>query len=190
MSENPESDHSEDNSENEHWPIFSLSREQGGAKEIRIVVSLEDERIEMNLDTGASVSVISEQFYENKLKRKIKLHPSSAILKTHSGEILEVLGELSVNVKYQTQTKTLPVIVVKGKGPALFGRNWPQSIKLDWQSIHIVMTDDLKKYSVFDNKLGCIKGITATLKVKGDVPPKFFEPRPVPFALRDKIAAE
>lgn len=52
------------------------------------------------------------------------------------------------------------------------------------------MTDDLKKYSVFDNKLGCIKDITATFKVRGDVLPKFFKPRPVPFALRDKIAAE
>lgn len=61
----------------------------------------------MDLDTGASVSVISEQFYENKLKRKVKLHPSSAILKTYSGEILEVLGEISVNVKYQTQTKNI-----------------------------------------------------------------------------------
>lgn len=38
VSENPESDHSEDNSENEHWPIFSLSKEQRGAKEIRIAV--------------------------------------------------------------------------------------------------------------------------------------------------------
>lgn len=52
------------------------------------------------------------------------------------------------------------------------------------------MTDDLKKYSVFDNKLGCIKWVTANLKIKDDVSQKFFKPRTVPFALRDKIAAE
>lgn len=32
--------------------------------------------------------------------------------------------------------------------------------------------------------------MTATLMVKDDVSQKFFKPRPVPFALRDKIAAE
>ena len=64
-----------------------------------------------------------------------------------------------------------------------------EAIKLDWKAIHF-MTDDSKKYSVFDNNLGCSKGITATLTVKEGVQPKFFKSRPVPFAPRDKISAE
>ena len=47
-----------------------------------------------------------------------------------------------------------------------------------------------KSYSVFNGKLGTVKGITATLKVKEVSQPKFFKPRPVPIALRDKIASE
>jgi hypothetical protein len=179
----------EDNSGNEHWPIFSLSEKSGRSKEIKISLTLEDELIEMDLDTGASLSVISEELYKTKLVEKVTLRPSRVILKTYSGEMLGVLGEINVHVKYQKQSKFLPVIVVKGSGPALFGRNWMEAIKLDWQSIHFV-DGDFKQYSVFDNKLGCIKGVTATLKVKEDVQPKFFKPRTVPFALRDKISTE
>ncbi|XP_062575345.1 uncharacterized protein K02A2.6-like [Saccostrea cucullata] len=180
---------SDDDNENEHWPIFSLSGENRGVNAMKFSVTLEGIPIEMDLDTGASISVISEQLYHTHLQNKVTLCPSEAILKTYSGEPLGVLGEVKVNVKYQTQMKTLPVVVVKGNGPALFGRNWMEAIKLDWHSIHF-MAGDLKKYSVFDNKLGCIKGVTASLKVKDDVEPKFFKPRPVPFALRDKISKE
>lgn len=52
------------------------------------------------------------------------------------------------------------------------------------------MIDDLKKYFVFDNKLGCIKGIIVILKVKGDVLLKFFKFRFVLFVLWDKIVVE
>ncbi|XP_028413965.1 uncharacterized protein K02A2.6-like [Dendronephthya gigantea] len=47
-----------------------------------------------------------------------------------------------------------------------------------------------KSYSVFNGKLGTVKGITASLKVKDNCQPKFFKLRPVPFALKDKIADE
>ena len=34
------------------------------------------------------------------------------------------------------QQVTLPLVVIKGKGPSLFGRNWLEQIKLDWPVIH------------------------------------------------------
>lgn len=39
-------------------------------------------------------------FYKNKLKTKVKLHLTSAILMTYSGEILGVLGEITVNIMW------------------------------------------------------------------------------------------
>ena len=30
----------------------------------------------------------------------------------------------------------LPLVIVKGEGPTLFGRNWLTEIVLDWKGIH------------------------------------------------------
>ena len=43
-----------------------------------------------------------------------------------------------------------------------------------------------KYVSLFDGSLETAKGITAKLRVKEGAVPKFFKPRPVPFALKDK----
>ena len=44
--------------------------------------------------------------------------------------------------------------------------------------------------SMFDGSLGTIKGVTSNLKLKENATPQFFKPRPVPFALKEKIAEE
>ena len=53
------------------------------------------------------------------------------------------------------------------------------------------LEDLVQQYpALFDGKLGTIKGVTATLVVKENGTPQYFKPRPVPYALRDKVAAE
>lgn len=42
--------------------FYCKGLQSGEVNEIRIAVSLKDEHIEMDLDTGASVTVISEHF--------------------------------------------------------------------------------------------------------------------------------
>ncbi len=39
-------------------------------------------------------------------------------------------------VEHSYQTKQLPLLVVKGKGPNLLGRDWLRTLKLDWSCIH------------------------------------------------------
>jgi transposase InsO family protein len=99
--------------------------------------------------------------------------------------------------------------VVKGEGPMLLGRDWLSVLQLDWSSIksmhmakvHAVRrgeTSDtesslqnmLMKYTLFDGSLGCVKGVTATLKLKESADPKFFKARQAPYALKDKIEQE
>ena len=47
-----------------------------------------------------------------------------------------------------------------------------------------------KYLSLFDGNLGTIKGVIVYLKLKKNAVPKFFKPRPVPFALKEKIAGD
>ena len=50
---------------------------------------------------------------------------------THIRESLNVLGTLEVEVQYEGQRAHLPLFVLKGDGPSLFGRNWLESVRLD-----------------------------------------------------------
>lgn len=56
-------------------------------------------------------------------------------MKTYTGEKLIVLGQMQVKVYYNHQEKNLPLLVVAGKGPSLWGRNWLREIKLNWALI-------------------------------------------------------
>lgn len=46
-----------------------------------------------------------------------------------------MFGQFLVQFKYQNHNVTVPLLVVKGLRPSLFGRNWLSRIKLDWKPI-------------------------------------------------------
>ena len=90
----------------------------------------------MELDTGASLSIISEETFHSIAQPMDNLQSTDIALTTYTGESLNIMGTYNVQVCYQSQVHTLPLIVVKGQGPSLFGRNWLENIKTDWNSIH------------------------------------------------------
>lgn len=80
----------------------------------------------------------------------------------------------------------------------LMGRDWLSVLKLDWGQVKRISLEPVDKLdqlrtkysSLFDSNLGTIKGVTAHLKIKENAVQHFFKPRPVPFALKEKIAEE
>ena len=130
-----------------------------------------DTPLNMTLDMGASVTIILSPAWQQELP-DLKLQSSKVLLKTYTGEHLKLQGEARITVCYKDQEFGLPLIVLKGDGPLLLGRNWLQKIVLDWKEIkHGVTSLDefLQKYNtLFDNKLGTMKGVQAKLTVKPD----------------------
>jgi hypothetical protein len=152
--------------------------------------------LDMEVDTGADVSLISDatrqMFFAD-----LPLSPARIKLRTYNQEELKVLGKLAVHVQYQDQDVPLTLLVVAGDGPSLLGRNWLQHIRLDWQRIHQLHAIDAKVDSIlsqhaalFDDGLGTIHAHKASFLVKPDANPKFFKPRPVPFAIREAVGAQ
>ena len=87
----------------------------------------------MELDTGASVSIVSEATF-NRLWPQGEapaMHESQVKLKTYSGEQLTVKGMIEVEVQYADQQAQLQLVVARGNGPSLFGRDWLRKIHLD-----------------------------------------------------------
>ena len=115
---------------------------------------------------------------------------------TYSGEDLTVLGIADVSVTYESQNATLPLVIVKGQGSSLFGRNCLQHIRLNWSSINNISVKSsvqglLKKHShLFREELGTLEGAKAKIIVPPNAQPRFFKPRPLPYGLKDKVKKE
>ena len=130
----------------------------------------------------------------------VPLQESDVTLKSYSGHDIPVVGESTVHVRYNAQGAHLPVIITKGDGVALMGRDWLFTLKLNWKEISPVyqtnfpkpeLEDLVQQYpALFDGKLGTIKGVTAKLVVNENATPQYFKQRPEPFTLRNKVAAE
>ena len=107
-----------------------------------MTVYIEGKPVLMELDTGASVSVPSSSTWTRLFPGR-ELKRTNTVLKTFSGEQLQAIGSADVKVQYKSQSVTLPILVLKGEGPDLFGRNWLKHIWIDWQSMHQVEEERL-----------------------------------------------
>lgn len=79
-------------------------------------------------------------------------------------------------VSYLGEYETLPLLVVAGAGPSLFGRNWLTTIRLDWKLIGAIAHQSsvaqlLGAYSeVFREGLGKLIEHEATIQVDPTAP--------------------
>ena len=85
-----------------------------------------------------------------------------------------MIGTLNVNLRYNTQERKLPLVVVFGNATCLLRRNWLQHIKLSWSAVHYLSTYPdvqslLGRYSdLFKPGLGMIKNVNAKIYVDHD----------------------
>ena len=107
---------------------------------ITVTVFVNEREVAMELDTGAAVSIMSEQTLR-RVFPEAPLKQTAVLLKTYTGEPVKVLGELTAAVRYGKQCCTLPLLVVSGTGPTLLGRDWLKHIQLDWKRIGLAKLD-------------------------------------------------
>ena len=159
MRRKPENTHKVDVQEPDaaEYRLFTVSSQTSASLMIKLIVN--GQPLQMELDTGASVSLISEQEY-NQWHDAPTLQKSPVILRTYTGENLAILGTITVIATYNSQTNTLPLLVVKDEGPNLMGRDWLAKFRVDWQGIHQLQSsnkvDDLltKFQNIFKDELG------------------------------------
>ena len=145
---------------------------------MRVELTVNGAVLTMEVDTGASVSLISEHTYRTTwtAAKRPPLQPSDTRLYTYSGELIEVLGAITVTVCYKQQTKQLSLLVVPTDGPALFGRDWLQAIVLDWKQLNRVHNISsralqyiLDLYSdLFKDGMGTLQGTTVKIHMMLD----------------------
>ena len=180
---------------NEDYSLFQVTG-QVPCKPLLASMLINGVPIEMEIDTGASVSLMGEDTYSLIKDSEKPLMKSDARLHTYTGEPIYILGSTEVTVEHNGQIMSLPLIVMRGNGPPLLGRNWLSLIKLDWQHIFKVgqnrsLQDVLSHFNeVFKGELGKVRGVKARIHVNPQTSPIFHKARPVPYSLKSKIEAE
>lgn len=99
-----------------------------------VSVMLDQKSCKMQLDTGATVSILPKALYDKQFNQW-PLRSTKVKLKGYNGVRISVCGEVHLPVVYEQQELVLPLIVVDGDGPPLLGRNWLEQLKLNWSSI-------------------------------------------------------
>ncbi len=87
---------------------------------------------EMELDTGAAVSLISTETYDRILKH-LPLCSTDIVLQTYTEQTLRPESVIDVHENMGKQTAVLPLYVVQGDYPPLYYREWLCQIKLNWK---------------------------------------------------------
>jgi len=122
-------------------------------------------------------------------------------LKTYTGYSVEVLEAMDATVCYEDQCESLSLLVVKGEGSSLCGRDWLDKIKLNWAQInsfsrspvssldtHVVYSPS-QHAELFNEELG-FKDVKITLHVCLDAQPKYYKPCAVPLARKESVEKE
>ena len=177
---------------------FQLS--DRASKPICVNVQANGRTLDMEVDTGASLSIISEEVYLATWPEQERppLEPSRVKLRTYSGDIIRAIGVVNISVTYVDQTFELSLQVVTCQGPTLLGRDWLRKLNLNWSELFrinrmstLTLQSVLEKNKeVFDDKLGRVNTAEVHLHLKPDATPHFYRPRPVPYSMREKIETE
>ena len=160
----------------------------------------------MEVDTGAAASIMNYTDYVWYFKY-LALRPVNKTFHAYTSAPLEIAGQILVEVEYNDQQLTLPLLIVRAEkyAPPLLGRAWLTKIRLDWKNLFspsngqfVVEPDNderivrlKKRYTeIFKPELGTVKSVTAKLHLKDNVKPVFQKARPVPCALHPAVEKE
>ncbi|XP_049524984.1 uncharacterized protein K02A2.6-like [Dermacentor silvarum] len=151
----------------------------------------------MEVNSGAVCSVVNERTLRRLRVSKHKLQHCDLQLRTYNQQQLKVLGSVTVQVNYRGRQEQLRLVVVKRAGVNLLGRDWFKALgielkvnqlRMDKVSQSPSLTSVLKKHSkVFQPGLGKSQGPPVRVEVQPHAQPRFYKPRPVPFALLPRV---
>ena len=96
--------------EEDECHLFHIEHKQSKTKALLCTLTIEGKPVEMEIDTGADVSIMAERTYQQLFSHK-PLQPSTVRLNTYTQSPILVKGQLPVQVYYGQQTFQLTLSV-------------------------------------------------------------------------------
>ena len=179
---------SEEASEENEYTLFKLYAHIDSQSPYLVTLQVDGVPLQMEIDTGSSLSLISESTFR-------QLWPNRTWEDSQTNLTMYSVHNFVQVCQVSARPVNLSLAVVGADGPSLLGRNWIQSLQLDWPRICRLDAKPaepvLQRHSkVFQEELGLLKGYQASIYVDHTARPRFFRPRPVPYSMRSLIEQE
>lgn len=189
----------EDCSDCEECQLFNLRCVNYDPIVIPVVLN-KSVKLDMELDSGSSMNVIGHTLF-TKYFSGIPLEKCNIKMCFYNGHKITPVGRFAANVTYRNRTKQLTFYVVHNGANPLLGREFMVKFQISFTSenynISVMNSVDSEVKSLLDNyeklfreELGCFNKFEVNLYLKDGVKPKFFKPRPLPFALKSQVENE
>nr|XP_034837060.1 uncharacterized protein K02A2.6-like [Maniola hyperantus] len=182
-------------SESSDEDFFNIDIVSQGNKPYYIKVKVDNNLLELEIDTGSRISAINEKCYEKLFKHK-EIVKDNLILRSYSGSRIDSLGYILVRVQLRSMVaKDLKLYIIKGGNRPLLGRDWLRALEITQININELIEEDqfvtrlCKEFpEVFSEKLGtCNRKLQLQLTDSAAV---YVRARPVPLALRERVERE
>ncbi|XP_052751027.1 uncharacterized protein K02A2.6-like [Galleria mellonella] len=157
-------------------------------------VIIDGVKLLMEVDSGASRTIMSEETYKKLWSTPPPLRATTLKLVTWTRDPIKVLGVANVRVILANKEAQCELVVVSGNGPNLLGRNWFQTLGLQvsglcWSEEEIILYK--REFpELFKEGLGEYKGPKVSLHLRKDATPRFLKARAVPYPLKQKVIEE
>ena len=111
---------------------------------LQTMVNIEGKVVPMEVDTVASVTVVSEATLASIWGPQPvpPLQSTTVKLRTYTGSEIPVVDKLTVRVRHQDQQLELPLVTVVGSGSIVLGRDWLSQMCLDWQGMFATQREE------------------------------------------------
>nr|XP_029724092.1 uncharacterized protein K02A2.6-like [Aedes albopictus] len=163
--------------------------------------------IRFEVDTGSPVSIVSAKCRDRYFSES-RMRGCTTNLVSYCGTSIDVLGIIDASVEYGSGKVTLPLYVVDSDKHPLLGREWLNAIPVDWNSVlqnpdavneitnatptrAAALKEVLGRFpKVFDDSIGKICSVQASLPLKNNTRPVFLKARKIPFNLQKTVEDE
>ena len=146
------------------YSLYSLDTNKPHLGKYSVEMIINGKVCQMEVDTAADYSVKGKSVYIDKFADK-PLNPSKVKLKTYTGEVLDVSGEMQCDIVYKGKQYSLPMVVANYDArPTLLGRNWVCQIKMEWGEIFSISDGNLvsaqsQLNDILSNIENCLKKV-------------------------------
>ena len=164
----------------------------------KIDVDVNGASVNMEVDTGSPVTILSENDFVHANGNCQRLEKSITRMQGYTGQCIECVGEMSLPITIEGVCQPVLVRVVSN-GPSLLGRDMLSRFKMPWHLFieqeenrrqrvnHVRVQDLIERFpELFDTEeIGKLNTTQITLHVD-ESNPVFCKARPVPFSVKQR----